>query len=79
MAASTTIKVTPHARDRINNAARELRVTPAVLLEHMLDEHDRRQRFAAMGAAYAALGADDDYRAESAAWDVTSQDGLEGA
>lgn len=79
MAASTTIKVTPQARDRINKSARAQGVTPAVLLEQLLDEHDRARRFAAVRAGYAALPADDDLTAESAEWDATSADGLGGA
>lgn len=75
MAASTTIKVTPHARDRINERAREQGVTPAVLLEQMLDAADREDRFAAVRAGYAAL-ADQDYRAETAEWEAVSEDGL---
>lgn len=50
MAASTTIKVTPQARDRINESARAQGVTPAVLLEQLLDENDRARRFAAESA-----------------------------
>ncbi|AKU15158.1 hypothetical protein [Luteipulveratus mongoliensis] len=79
MAATTTIKVTPHARDRINERARAQGVTPAALLERLLDEHDRAQRFAAVRASYAALSPDDDYHAETAAWDATGEDGLDGA
>ncbi len=79
MAATTTIKVTVHARDRINERARAQGVTPAVLLEQLLDEHDRVQRFAAVRAGYAALTADDDYDTESAEWDATSADGLDRA
>ncbi|KNX36986.1 hypothetical protein [Luteipulveratus halotolerans] len=79
MAANTTIKVTRHARDRINDRARAHGVTPAVLLERMLDEHDRAERFAAVKAAYAALPADDDYAGETAEWDAAGEDGLAGA
>lgn len=79
MAATTTIKVTPATRDRVNDRARADGVTPAVLLEQLLDEHDRAQRFAAVRAAYAALPADDDYEAETARWDVVNSDGLDDA
>lgn len=77
--ASTTIKVTPRARDRINARARAEGVTPAVLLERLLDAEDRAQRFAAVRAGYAALAADDDYDTETASWEASSGDGLEGA
>lgn len=78
-AATTTIKVTPAARDRINERARARGMTPAALLEALLDADDRAQRFAAVRAGYAALPADDDYETESAAWDVTNDDGSERA
>lgn len=78
-AATTTIKVTPRARDRINARARAAGVTPAVFLERLLDADERAQRFAAVRAGYEALGADDDYHDETAAWDTADADGLNGA
>lgn len=79
MAATTTIKVTPHARDRINERARAAGVTPAALLEQLLDADDRARRFSAVRAGYAALPDNDDYYAQTAEWDVTSTDTLEGS
>lgn len=79
MAATTTIKVTPRARDRINERARAQGVTPSVFVEKLVDEYDRAQRFSAMRAAYAALPPDDDYYTETAEWDAVSADGLDGA
>ena len=74
MAATTTIKVTPQARDRINARARAQGLTPATYVERLVDEDDRRQRFAAVRAGYAALSPDDDYYAETAEWDTTNSD-----
>jgi len=79
MAATTTIKVTPHARDRINERARSQGVTPSRFIESLVDEYDRAQRFAAVRAGYEALAADDDYRQETAGWDATLADGLDDA
>lgn len=79
MVASTTIKVTPAARDRINAHARAAGVTPAVLLNRLLDQHDRALRFAAVRAGYAALPVEDDYAAESDMWDAVNEDGLDDA
>jgi len=79
MAATTTIKVTPHARDRINARSRERGVTPSVFVESLIDQYERAQRFAAIRAGYAALPADDDYFTETAEWDMTNTDGLDGA
>lgn len=77
--ATATIKVTPRARDRINERARAQGVTPALFLDRLLDAEDRAQRFAAVRAGYAALPADDDFDAETAAWESAGSDGLEGA
>jgi hypothetical protein len=79
MAATTTIKVTPHTRDRINDRARAQGVTPATLVERLLDQDDRARRFDAVRAGYAALPADDDYYAETGEWEAVGTDGLEGA
>lgn len=54
-------------------------MTPAALLEALLDTDDRVQRFAAVRAGYAALAADDEYQDEVAEWDATNADGLGGA
>lgn len=78
-AATTTIKVTPHARDRINARARSQGLTPATYVERLVDEDERRQRFADVRDGYAALAADDDYYAETAEWDATVADGIGGA
>lgn len=53
-------------------------MTPAAVLETLLDADDRAQRFAAVRAGYAALAADDAYRDEVVEWDATSADGLNG-
>jgi hypothetical protein len=75
-AATTTIKVTPRARDRINERARTRGITPAALLEELLDADDRARRFAGVRAGYAALVAEDDYLDEASEWDPTITDGL---
>lgn len=76
MAATTTIKVTPQARDRINDRARAQGVTPAVILERLLDQDDRARRFDAVRAGYAALPTGDDYYAETDEWNAVDGDGL---
>jgi len=70
----TTIKVPIELRDRLaRNAAREGR-TAAGLSATLLDDFDRRRRFAAVRAAYAL--ADAAYRTEVDEWDRLSDDGL---
>ncbi|HET9104814.1 MAG TPA: hypothetical protein VFN55_15790 [Solirubrobacteraceae bacterium] len=68
--ATTTIKVPTELRDRINASARSRGMTAAGLLTELLDEHERAERFAAVKAAYARLPLEDDYWAETRAWEA---------
>ncbi len=70
--AITTIKVPVELRERISASAKARGVPAATLLTEALDELDRQQRWAAVGAAFAALGPDDDYWDEVRAWDALS-------
>lgn len=70
--AVTTIKVPVELRERISTSAKARGVTAATLLAEALDELDRQQRWAAVGAAFAALDPDDDYWDEVKAWDALS-------
>lgn len=69
----TTIKVSEELRDRINREARAHGVSASGLIENLLDGYERRRRMEAFGRAF--RGADRAYRDESAAWDVTLDDG----
>lgn len=71
----TTIKVPKDLRARISRDAAEQGVTAAGLISALLDEHERRARFRAVGRAYAA--ADPAYEAETDQWDALAGDGLE--
>lgn len=66
MAATTTIKVTPELRDRINHDAGARGLTAARFLERLLDDYEREQMLSAFGRSFAT--ADDDYRVETARW-----------
>jgi predicted transcriptional regulator len=66
MAATTTIKVPPALRDRINHDAGQRGMTAAALIEELVANYERRQRLEAFGRAFA--GVDATYRAESEAW-----------
>jgi hypothetical protein len=68
--AMTTIKVPTELRDRIRASARSRGTTAAGLLTELLDEHERAERFAAVKAAYVRLSPDDDYWAETRAWEA---------
>ena len=71
----TTIKVPKDLRVRIAREAAEQGVTAARLISGLLDEHERRARFRAVGRAYATV--DSGYAAETEHWDTLAGDGLE--
>ena len=70
----TTIKVPKALRARISRDAAEQGVTAAGFISVLLDEHERRARFRAVGRAYAA--SDAGYVAETDQWDTLAGDGL---
>jgi len=76
MAATTTIKVDPEVRDRLNTTAAARGVTPGRLVDELLTSYERAQWFADIRAAYDRLPAEDDYVAETIAWNETNGDGL---
>lgn len=76
-AVMSSMKVEQSVRERVSSLAQAEGRTISQTLAHLLDEHDRRQRFAAVAAAYAEVDAD--YVAETAVWDETLEDGLDDA
>ncbi len=74
---ATTIKVSVELRDRINRDARERGLSAAGLIENLLDGYERRRRMEAFGRAVRA--ADVGYWDELRSWDVTLDDGRDGA
>ena len=72
---ATTIRVPIELRDRINRNASICGLTASGLIQLLLDEHERAQRFAALGRAFAS--ADSSYWAETKLWDTLSADGLD--
>lgn len=66
VAATTTIKVSPELRDRVNRDATERGLTAAQLIEHLVDTYEREQRLDAFGRAFAT--ADRTYRADRDEW-----------
>jgi len=77
MAATTTIKVASATWERINDRAKAEGFTPRKFVEVLRDEHDRAHRSAAVRAGHAVLPPDDD-DVETAEWDPTNADGIEG-
>ncbi|MBH0776228.1 hypothetical protein [Nocardia bovistercoris] len=74
-ATMSSMKVEQSVRERVSALAQSEGRTVSQTIAHLLDEHDRRMRFAAVAAAYAEM--DDDYVTEAAAWDDTLEDGLD--
>jgi hypothetical protein len=72
--ALTTIKVPKSLRERIAARATQRRMTAAEVVAELLDEADRRARFAAVRQAYDQEDAS--YREETEAWDSLADDGL---
>lgn len=72
MAATTTIKVPPTLRDRVNRDASARGLTAAELLAELVDDYERRERLDAFGRAFAA--ADEQYRTETEAWNAAEVD-----
>ncbi len=80
MPPDTTIKVERQLRERIRGAAQSKSMTINQFLETLMKDYERRDRMTR--AAEAMRSASPEvmaaYRAETAMWDVTSSDGLEG-
>lgn len=74
-AAMSSMKVEQSVRERVSTLAQTEGRTVSQTIAGLLDEHERRQRFAAVAAAYAEVDAD--YAAEVDAWDETMADGLD--
>ncbi|MFV0493541.1 hypothetical protein [Mycobacterium sp.] len=76
MADITTIKVSKPLRDRITAAAGQRRQTVQNFMEQVMDEHDRRQRLAAVATALRT--ADEDtlhgWRTETEGWATLDSD-----
>lgn len=71
---TTTVKIDPEVRNRVKALAQSEGTTLSGAIANLLDEHDRRRRFAAVAEAYATSDLHD-YEAEIAEWDDTLTDG----
>ena len=76
---STTIKVPAILRDRLNDLARENGGTVAEVIERLLKEAERAERFRAIRTAWDAQtpGDREEYAAEFEAWERASLEDLE--
>ncbi len=78
---TTTIRVSMHTRDLLQELAHQSGVTMQSVLEQALEQYRRQQLLEATNAAYAALQTDANTWAELERermdWDQTLADGLE--
>lgn len=76
---STTIKVPAALRDRLNEHARSDGVTVAEVIEKLLREEQRAERFNAMRTAWNAQTRADraEYAAELAVWERADHEDME--
>ena len=78
---ATTIKVPSELRDRLNAEARRGNTTVAAVIEALIAERERAERFAAMREAMNGTSRSDaeSYGRESSAWDEMLADGMDDA
>ncbi|MDX6649358.1 MAG: hypothetical protein QOI91_1777 [Solirubrobacteraceae bacterium] len=78
MAATTTLRVRPETRDRINRLAQQDRVAAPELIDRLVEKEEQARLLLAMNQDFERLRDDDAgwaaFKAETAAWDTTSVD-----
>ena len=80
MADLTTIKVSKPLRERISAAAAQRQQSVQSFMEHVIDEHERSQRMAAVAAAMNGADAEtlSAWRSEAAEWAALESDTEDG-
>ncbi len=78
MAATTTLRVRPHTRDRLNRLAQEDHVSAPELLDRLVEREHQERLLKAMNGDFERLRGDAsawaEFKAETAVWDATSAD-----
>lgn len=78
MAATTTLRVRPDTRDRLNRLAKDIEVSAPELLDRLVEREEQERCLLAMNADFVRLredpGAWADFKRETAEWDTTSAD-----
>jgi predicted transcriptional regulator len=78
MAATTTLRVRPDTRDRLNRLAEEDHVAAPELIARLVEKEEQARLLRAMNDDFGALRDDATrgaaFEAETAAWDTTSSD-----
>ncbi|HVE67520.1 MAG TPA: hypothetical protein VNB64_02955 [Solirubrobacteraceae bacterium] len=76
MAATTTLRVRPETRDRLNRLAREDRVTAPELIDRLVQKEEQHRLLLGMNEDFARLRRDPDawagFEAEIDAWETAS-------
>ena len=75
-AATTTLRVRPDTRDRLNRLAQEHRLSAPEMLDRLVEREERERLLQAMNDDFDHLRRDRsawaEFKAETAAWDATS-------
>lgn len=78
MAATTTLRVRPDTRDRLNRLAREHQLSAPELIERLVEREEEHRQLSAMNADFEQLRGDErawaQFKVETAEWDTTSSD-----
>lgn len=78
VAATTTLRVRPDTRDRINRLAREDNVTAPDVIDRLVEKEEQDRLLSAMNSDFERMRGDEvawaDFKAETAEWDSTSGD-----
>lgn len=78
MAATTTLRVKPGTRDRINRLAEEDHLPAGDFVDLLVEKEEQERLLRAMNEDFSELRQDPDawaaFQAETAAWDTTSAD-----
>ena len=78
MAATTTLRVRPATRDRLNRLAQEEHLSAADMLDRLVAQEEQERLLKAMNEDFQRLRGSEsawgEFKAETAAWDVTSAD-----
>lgn len=76
MQASTTLRVRPDTRDRLNRLAREDGVSAAALIDRLVAQEEAARALRSMNSDFERLRDDEaawrEFKAETAAWDASS-------
>jgi cytidylate kinase len=78
MAATMTVRVRPHTRDRLNRLAQADHISVPELLDRLVEREEQERLLKAMNHDFECLRSDEtawaEFKADTARWDATSAD-----